>query len=57
MKKITRRYSVGENRGGSYTRYFVWDNEKGRMVKGTIGKFEAIGLEHKLNERKFKESI
>jgi hypothetical protein len=54
MKKIIRKYSIGKSRGGSPMGYFVWDEIKGRMIKGRLDKYDAIGLEHKLNGRKFK---
>jgi hypothetical protein len=55
MEKNTRRYSVRESRGGSFKRFFVWDAKEQRMIKGKLVKYDAVGLEHKLNERKFKE--
>ena len=57
MKKETRRYIVAESKGGSPKRYFVWDLQKHRMVKGILDKYDAVGLEHKLNDCKFKLSI
>jgi hypothetical protein len=54
MKTNTRRYEVLEASGGSYKRFYVWDSKEKRVIKNHIGKFEAIGIEHKLNERPFK---
>jgi hypothetical protein len=55
MKNKTYRYEVLEASGGSYKRFYVWDTKEKRMVKGHIPKFEAVAIEHKLNERKFKK--
>ena len=59
MKKLMSlyRYNVGESKGGKYKRFFVWDTDEKRMVKGHIGKYEAVGLEHKLNNRPIKENV
>jgi hypothetical protein len=55
--KSTQRYFVHESRGGSVNRFYVWDSEKKQMVKGKLNKFSAIGLEHKLNNKKLKSIL
>lgn len=49
------RYAVREASGGSYKRFFVWDKKEDRVIKGNLVKYDAVGLEHELNERKFKK--
>jgi hypothetical protein len=49
------RYEVrGQEDGGKYRRFYVWDTKEKRVHKGNIVKYDAIGLEHSLNNRKFK---
>ena len=59
MKKFMSlyRYAVHEGKGGKWKRFCVWDTQENRVYKGNIQKYDAIGLEHKLNNRKFKITL
>ena len=47
------RYAVRSGKGGKDDRFFVWDNNEKRVLKGKMEKQDAIELEHSLNGRKF----
>jgi len=49
------KYSVGEGKSGKGNRFYVWNTEKKCVHKGNLTKFDAVGLEHRLNNRKFLE--
>ena len=57
MKKyIGKRYTIVENKkSGKYARYNVFDTIEKRFVKGTMFKYDALGLEGTLNEKPHKK--
>lgn len=51
MKTSNKRYIIKESKGGKLDRYNVFDTQEKRIIMGKLNKFNALGLEGKLNEK------